>query len=106
VELWGQGFQKSIWSQKSLITGFMKIANIDKTERVFSIKFKKKLNKIEQTKMINRSVFSDLSINFVDLSIGVLTHRSVLSSKTIYRSVFLFIDFQNFHFFKKNDFIC
>jgi hypothetical protein len=51
--------------------------------------------------MINRSVFSDLSINFVDLSIGVLTHRSVLSSKTIYRSVFLFIDFQNFHFLKK-----
>jgi hypothetical protein len=82
----------------------MKTRNIDKIDRflIQNLKNEFKQNSVNQN---DKSIgFSDLSISFVDLSIGFLTHRSVLSSKIIYRSDFQFIDlsinFVNLSIFK------
>jgi hypothetical protein len=94
----------------------MKTRNIDKIDRflIQNLKNEFKQNSVNQN---DKSIdFSDLSISFVDLLIGFLTHRSVLSSKIIYRlfnlSIYqstlliyqflkLFNFFRNSFFFKK-----
>jgi hypothetical protein len=82
----------------------MKTRNIDKIDRflIQNLKNEFKQNSANQN---DKSIgFSDLSISFVDLLIGFLTHRSVLSSKIIYRSDLQFIDlsinFVNLSIFK------
>jgi hypothetical protein len=50
------GFQNLICFQKPLTTGFAKTTNIDKIDRFLVQNSKTNLNKIQQTKMINRSV--------------------------------------------------
>jgi hypothetical protein len=50
------GFQKLICFRKPLATGFAKTTNIDKIDRFLVQNLKTNLNKIQQTKMINRSV--------------------------------------------------
>jgi hypothetical protein len=58
---------------------------------VFSTKFKNKFKQNSANQNDKSISFSYLLIGFIDLSIDFLTHRSVLSSKMIYRSVFRFI---------------